>query len=178
MPLSDQRRRCISLDAVHDIFPAVAEQQLSCQFCNVHAGTHIDIQTRHDQQRARETSEHDISQRIACYREKGHATFCSITLLLVYRNNVDIFPLLRETLSAPAVKLCCLLCKSHHPYLMTSAGMLSGPAVFLSLRMRMALAASSKDGVSSSFEMISSIGRSSRRPGSVVWTLFSWFCRY
>ena len=52
--------------------------------------------------------EHDFSQHFACYREKGDATtvatFCSVTLLLVYNNNVDIFPLLWETLSGQAIK--------------------------------------------------------------------------
>ena len=55
--------------------------------------------------------------------------------------------------------------------------MLSGPAVLLSLRLRMAFTTSSKNGGSSSF-WIGSVGRSSRKPGSVVWTLFSRFCRY
>ena len=42
--------------------------------------------------------EHDFSQHIDCYREKGDAmtvaTFSSVTRLLVYKNNVGIFPLL------------------------------------------------------------------------------------
>ena len=76
------------------------------------------------------------------------------------------------------IKLCSLLCKAHPPYLMASAGMLSGPAALLSLRLRMAFSTSSKDGWSSSFWMIGSVGRSSRKSGSVVWTLFSRFCRY
>ena len=50
------------------------------------------------------TGEHDFSQHFACYREKGDATFCSVTNLLVYKNNVGIFPLLWETCSGPAVK--------------------------------------------------------------------------
>ena len=54
------------------------------------------------------TGEHDFSQHFACNREKGNATtvatFCSVTLLLVYKNNVGIFPLLWETFSGPAVK--------------------------------------------------------------------------
>ena len=54
------------------------------------------------------TGEHDFSQHFAGYREKGDATtvvtFCSVTLLLVYKNNVGIFPLLWETFSRPAVK--------------------------------------------------------------------------
>ena len=78
----------------------------------------------------------------------------------------------------PRIKLCSLLCKAHRPYLMTSAGMLSGPAVLLSLRLRIAFSTLSKDDGSSSFGMIGSVGRSSRKPGSVVWTLFSRFCRY
>ena len=130
------------------------------------------------------TDEHDFSQHFACYREKGDATtvatFSSVTPLLVCKNNAGIFPLLWETFSGPSVKdkIMRLLCKAHLNDLMTSAGMLSGPAAFLSLRLRMALSTSSKDGGSSSFEMIGSVGRSSRMPGSVVWTLFSRFCRY
>ena len=76
------------------------------------------------------------------------------------------------------IKLCSLLCKAHPPYLMTSAGMLSGPAALLSLRLRMAFSTSSKDGGSLSHGMIGSVVRSSRKPGSVVWTLFNRFCRY
>ena len=76
------------------------------------------------------------------------------------------------------IKLCSLLCRAHPPYLMTSAGMLPGPAALLSLRLRMAFSTSSKDGGSSSCGMIGSVGRSSRKPGSVVWTLLSRFCRY
>ena len=76
------------------------------------------------------------------------------------------------------IKLCCLLCKAHPPYLMTSAGMLSGPAALLSMRLRMAFSTSSKDGGSSSFGMTDRVGRSSRKPGSVVWTLLSRFCGY
>ena len=76
------------------------------------------------------------------------------------------------------IKLCSLLCKAHPPYLMTSAGMLSGPAAFLSLRLRIAFSTSSKDCGSSRFWMIGSVGRSSRKSESVVWTLSSRFCRY
>ena len=97
MPLSDQRRQCISLDVVHNIFLAVAGQQI-CQLCCVRVGTRNEILARQDQQRAPEEVEHDFSQHFACYREKGDATtlatFCSDTLLLVYKNNVDIIPLL------------------------------------------------------------------------------------
>ena len=76
------------------------------------------------------------------------------------------------------IKICSLLCKAHPPYLMTSAGMLSGPAALLSSWLRMAFSTSSKDGDSSCFGMIGGVGRSSRKPGSVVWTLFSRFCWY
>ena len=48
------------------------------------------------------------------------------------------------------MKLCSLLCKAQPPYLMTSGGMLSGPAALLFLSVRMALSTSSKDGGSSS----------------------------
>ena len=61
---------------------------------------------------------------------------------------------------------------------MATAGMLSGPAALLSFRLRMAFSTSSKDGGSSSFGMIDSVGRSSRKSGSVEWALFSRFCRY
>ena len=67
-----------------------------------------------------------------------------------------------------SIKPCSLLCKAHPPYLMTSAGMLSGPAVFFSLRLKITFSTSSKDGGSSSFGMISSDDRASRKSGSVV----------
>ena len=130
------------------------------------------------------TDEHDFCQHYACYREKGDATtvatFCSVTILLIYKNNVGILPLLRQTLSGPAVKdkIMQNLCKAQPPYLMTSAEMLSGPAFLLSLRLRMTITTSSTDGGSSCFGMIGSVGRSSRMPGSVVLTLFSRFGRY
>ena len=76
------------------------------------------------------------------------------------------------------IKLCSFVSKAHPLYLMTSAGMLSGPAVLLSLRLRMAFSTSTKDGGSSCLGMIGSVGRSSRMSGSVVWTLLSRFCRY
>ena len=48
-----------------------------------------------------EEDEHDFGQQFACYREKRDATivvtFCSVTLLLVYMDNVGIVPLLWET---------------------------------------------------------------------------------
>ena len=66
------------------------------------------------------------------------------------------------------IKLCSLLCKEHPPYLMTSAGMLSGPDALLSLRLRMAFSTLSKDCGSSSLGMIGSVGRSSRNLG--------WWC--
>ena len=54
------------------------------------------------------TGEHDFNQHLACYGKKGDATtvatICSVTLLLVYKNNVGIFPLLWETFSGPTVK--------------------------------------------------------------------------
>ena len=75
------------------------------------------------------------------------------------------------------IKLCSLLCKAHPPYLITMAGMLSGPAASSSLRLRMVFSTSSTDVWSSSYGMIGSVGRSSRKPGSVAWTLLSRFCR-
>ena len=56
------------------------------------------------------------------------------------------------------IKLCSLPCKAQSPYLMTSGGMLSGPAVLLSLSLRMALTTSSKDDGSSRFGMIGRVG--------------------
>ena len=76
------------------------------------------------------------------------------------------------------IKLCSLLCKAQPPFLMTSSGMLSGLADLLSLRLRMAFSTSSKDGGSSSFGMIGSVDRSSRKLGAVVWTLLGRLCRY
>ena len=64
------------------------------------------------------------------------------------------------------IKLCSLLCRAHPPYLMTSAGMLSGQAALLSTRLRMAFSTLLKDGKSSNFGMIGSAGRSFRKPES------------
>ena len=108
MPLSDQRRPRISVDVVHDIFLAVAGQQISCQLCCVHAEPALRFRQDKINYVLEKTGEHDLSQHFACNREKGNATtvatFCSVTLLLVYKNNVGIFPLLWETFSGPAVK--------------------------------------------------------------------------
>ena len=53
------------------------------------------------------TGEHDLRQHIVCYREKRDdrtvATFCSVTLLLAYKNNVGILSFMWETLSGPSV---------------------------------------------------------------------------
>ena len=48
MPLSDQQRPYICLDAVHDIFSAVVGQQVSCKLCCVHAGIRVVIQVGQD----------------------------------------------------------------------------------------------------------------------------------
>ena len=58
------------------------------------------------------------------------------------------------------------------------AGMLSEPALLLSLRQKMAFSTSSNDDGSSSFAMIYSVGRSSIESMLVMWTLFRRFCRY
>ena len=54
------------------------------------------------------TGEHDFGQHFAIFREKGDATtvatFCSVILLHMYKDNVVIFPLPWETYSGPAVK--------------------------------------------------------------------------
>ena len=61
------------------------------------------------------TGEHDFSQHIACYREKGDATtvatLCSAILLLAYKNNVGIFPCCGGHLADQQlrIKLCSLL---------------------------------------------------------------------
>ena len=96
------------------------------------------------------TDEHCFSQHVASYREKGDATtvvtYCSVTILLVYMNNVGIFQLLWVTLfdQPSRIKLCSILFREHPPYLITSAELLSGPAVLLSLRQRMASTSTSK----------------------------------
>ena len=86
------------------------------------------------------TGEHYFSQHFACFREKGDvttvATFCSVTHLLVYKNNVGIFPLLWETFSGPSVKDKIMQPSVHPPNLMTSAGMMSGLSALLSLRLK------------------------------------------
>ena len=108
MPLSDQIRPSISLNVVHDIFRAVAGQQISHQLCCVHAGSRIEIQQDKINYMHEKTGEHDFSQHLACYKENENATtvatFCSVTPLPVNKNNVGIFPLLWETISGPAVK--------------------------------------------------------------------------
>ena len=60
------------------------------------------------------------------------------------------------------IKLLSLQCNAHQPYLITLAGMLSGPAALLPLRLRMTFSTLSKDSGSSSSWMIGSVGRSSR----------------
>ena len=90
-----------------------------------------------------EMGEHDFSQHIACHSEKGDATtvatVCSVTLLLVCEDNVGIFSLLQATLRRPAVKdNYAASGVKHTPCLMTSAGILSGLAALLSLRLRTA----------------------------------------
>ena len=101
MPLSDKRRPSVSLDVVHDISVAFAGQQTSCQpalrFWQDKI-THV----------LEKKGEYDFSQNFACCREKGDATtfatFCSVTNLHLFKNNVCIFPLLFETFGGPAVK--------------------------------------------------------------------------
>ena len=56
--------------------------------------------------------------------------------------------------------------------------MLSGPVVLLSLRQRMAISTLSNDDGSSSFGINCSVGRTSRKPGSVMLTLLCRFCWY
>ena len=56
--------------------------------------------------------------------------------------------------------------------------MLSTPAALLHLSLRMVFSTSSNDDGSSCFGIICCIGRSSRKPLSVMWTLFSRLCRY
>ena len=109
MALSDQRRPCISFDAAHDISPAVVGQQISCQLCLTLAGLIAALRLRQDKiySMLQETGEHDFSQHFPCHREKGDATtvatFCLVTFLLVYKDNVDIFSLLLKTLGGTAV---------------------------------------------------------------------------
>ena len=62
------------------------------------------------------------------------------------------------------IKLRNHLRKAEPPYLMTLAGLLSGPAVLLSLRLRMTFATSSQIDRSSRFGMIGRVDMSSRKP--------------
>ena len=109
MSLSDLRRPCISLDVVHDIFLAVAPGNKYNVNCAASAPEPA-LRFRQDKINhvLEKTGEHDFSQPFACYREKVDATtvatFCSVTHLLVYKNNVGIFPLLQETFSGPTLK--------------------------------------------------------------------------
>ena len=106
MPLSDQRRPCIYLDAIHEILPAVAWQQISCPASTSEPA----LIFRQDKIKnvLKKTGEHDFSQHYACYRSKGDVTtaftFSSVTHMLVYKNNVGNFPLLFEAPSGQAVK--------------------------------------------------------------------------
>ena len=185
MHLSDQRRPCISLDIVHDIFPAAAGQQMSCQLCCVPAWTRNETQARQDQPRAWEDEwawqlsstlpATEIREKPRLLPDSARSPFClHERIMLAFLHSCGRHLADQQS----RIKLCSLLCKVHPPYLMTSAWMLSGPAALLSLRLRMAFSTSSKDGGSSSFGMIGSVGGSSRKPGSVVWTLFSMLCKY
>ena len=130
----------------------------------------------------KKTDEHDVSQHIDCHIEMGElprllphsalSPFCSYARIML-----EFFHCCGRHIAdhQSMIKLCSLLCKAHPPSLMTSAWTLLGPAALLSLRLRMAFSISSKDDGSSRFGMIGSVGRSSRRPGSVMWTLFSRF---
>ena len=151
MPLSDQQRQYISLYSVLDIFlQLTGNKYVKC------AASTLVPALRFRQGKIyyvlEMTGEHDFSHHLACYREKGDATtvvtFCSAIRLLAYKNNVGIFPCCGRHLADQQVriKLCSLLRKIHPPYLMTSAGILLGPAVLLSLRLRLAVSTSSKDG--------------------------------
>ena len=121
------------------------------------------------------TGERDLGQHFACYREKVDATtvatFCSVTLLLVYMNNVGIFPLLWETFSGPAVKD-----KIIQPSVQSTSTILNDLSRdVVRTGCFVIIETSSKDVWSSIFGMIGSVGRSSRMSGSVAWTLFSRF---
>ena len=104
--MSDQRRPSISLDVVHDILLAAAvnEYHVNCAA----SAPEPALIFRQDKMNnvLEKTGEHDFRHHFACYGEKGDsttvATFCSVNLLLVYKNNVGIFPLLWETISGPA----------------------------------------------------------------------------
>ena len=98
----------MSLDAAHDIF-----LQSPCNIYHVICAASVQepaLRFRQDEINnvLEKTGERDFSQHFACYREKGNAmtvvTFYSVTILLVYKNNVGIFQLLWETHSGPAAK--------------------------------------------------------------------------
>ena len=175
----------MSHDAAHDIFPAVAGQQISCQLCCVHTGTRIEIRgksrsTTCSRRRVSialantlpDTEGREMPRVLPLSAQSPFCLYARIMLAFFYCCGRQLAE--QQTI----IKLCSLLCKTHSPYLVTSAGMLSGPAALFSLRQRMAFFDSSKDGWSSSFGMIGSFGRSSRKRGSLSWNLFSRFCRY
>ena len=123
------------------------------------------------------TGWHTFCQHIACYREKGDATtvatqsvrspFCMYARMLAFFHCCDRHLAGQQS----RIKLCSLLFIAHPPYLMTSSGL----ADLLCLRLRMTFTTTSRHSGSSSFGMNGSVDRSSRKPGSVEWTLF---CRY
>ena len=132
----------------------------------------------------RETGEHDVSQNITCHREKEDgttvATFCSVTFLHVCKNNVGIFRWLWETLSDSTVRDIIM-----HPSEKSTSTILNDlsrdvvrTGCSVVTKTENGLFHFVKDGWSSSFGMIGSVSRSSRKPGSVVFALSSRFCRY
>ena len=81
-------------------------QQLTCHLCCVRAGARIEIQARQVQQRDRKDGWAWFQPALCLLQRETTtvATFCSVTFLLAYMNNVGTFPLLWATLSGPAVK--------------------------------------------------------------------------
>ena len=108
MPLPYQRRLCVSQDAARDIF----QQLLGNKYYVNCAASMPEPALRFRQDNIynvlKETGEHDFGQHIASYKREGRCHDCCHILLshpfTCMQNNVGIFPLLRETLSGPAVK--------------------------------------------------------------------------
>ena len=128
--------------------------------------------------------EHDFSPHFACHCVKGDATtvvtFCSVTFSLVHMNNVGIFQFLWETLSGPAVR--DKIMQPSVENMPTILNDLSRDVVrtgcFVIFETENGLFNFVKGWWIINFGMIGCVGRSSGKPGSMMWTLFSWICRY
>ena len=141
-------------------------------------------QLKTNKHKAREKVEHDFSstllatERMEIPRLLPH--FVRSHTYLYTRIMFDVFHCCGRHLwdQHSLMILCSFLRKAQPPCLMTSAGMLSC-WMFVVVETENGLYHFVKGWwVTKFFGMIGSFGRSSRKPGSVVWTLFCRYCRY